>query len=160
MVRNRSNFGNFLIQPETQRIVLLDFGATIEYDEVFRRHYIELLQAVEHGERGRIVAAAVTFDLLDPRESDATRELFADMLVNASEPFEAKRQPFVFRDADYASRSREVVEKFVKSLVFTPPPRTLIFLHRKLGGIFQLLRRLDVQLDLTPYWQKMIADPR
>ena len=29
-------------------------------------------------------------------------------------------------------------------------------LHRKLGGIFQLLRRLDVSLDLVPYWERMV----
>jgi len=157
LVQTDPNFGNFLIQPETQRIVLLDFGATLEYDQEFRRRYVELLRAVEKGDRERIIAAGIDFDIIDPRESSETRENFADMLVNASEPFEPKRQPFVFRDASYAASSRVVVEKFVRSLVYTPPPRALIFLHRKLGGLFQLLRRLDVVLDLTPYWEKMIA---
>ena len=75
----------------------------------------------------------------------------------AREPFEASRQPFAFRDADYAARSRDVATRFVKSLAYSPPPRRIVFLHRKLGGLFHLLRRLDVELDLRPYWEKMVA---
>jgi hypothetical protein len=30
-------------------------------------------------------------------------------------------------------------------------------LHRKLGGIFQLPKRLDIELDLSRYWEKMVA---
>jgi aarF domain-containing kinase len=157
LVQTDPNFGNFLIHPETQRIVLLDFGATLEYDEDFRRRYVELLRGVATGARSRIIEAGIDLGIIDPRESSETRENFADMLINASEPFEAKRQPFVFRDTTYAASSRVVVEKFVRSLVYTPPPRALIFLHRKLGGLFQLLRRLDVVLDLSPYWEKMIG---
>jgi aarF domain-containing kinase len=157
LVQTDPNFGNFLIQPETQRIVLLDFGATLEYDEDFRRRYVALLRTVRAADRTRMIEAGTEFGILDPRESAETRENFADMLINASGPFEAARQPFVFRDASYAASSRVVVEKFVRSLVYTPPPRALIFLHRKLGGLFQLLRKLDVVLDLTPYWEKMVA---
>jgi hypothetical protein len=32
-------------------------------------------------------------------------------------------------------------------------------LHRKLGGLFNLLKRLDVRLDLRPYWAKMVKAP-
>jgi aarF domain-containing kinase len=48
----------------------------------------------------------------------------------------------------------------VRSLEFSPPPRRLLFLHRKLGGIFQLLRRLDLELDLQPYWVQMVESER
>jgi hypothetical protein len=33
----------------------------------------------------------------------------------------------------------------------------LIFLHRKLGGLFQMLKRLDVTLDLRPYWDQTVG---
>lgn len=32
-----------------------------------------------------------------------------------------------------------------------------LFLHRKLGGIFHQLKRLDVRMNLSPYWDRMIA---
>ena len=157
LVQTDPNFGNFLVRPAERRIVLLDFGATVEYSAAFRAEYVELLRAVATGGRGRILEAGIAFELLDPRESTATQDLFVEMLRSASEPFEAGHQPFVFDDAQYAARAQDIVRRFVTSLRFSPPPRRLLFLHRKLGGIFQLLKRLGLELDLTPYWERMVA---
>ncbi len=159
MVQTDPNFGNFLVHPASQRITLLDFGATLEYTDEFRERYIALLRTVGTGHRGRIIESGVDFGLIYSRESQEARDLFADMLLSSVEPFKANLQPFVFRDADYAARSRDVATRFTRSLQFSPPPRKLIFLHRKLGGLFQLLKRLDVELDLAPYWEQMIATP-
>jgi aarF domain-containing kinase len=158
IVQTDPNFGNFLIRDDPRQIVLLDFGATIEYEDEFRIGYVELLRAVATGDRSRIAEQGIVFGLIDARESSETRGFFVDMLLNAAEPFERRAQPFVFRNADYAARSSQVVRRFVTSLEFSPPPRRLIFLHRKLGGLFQLLKRLDVALDLFPYWERMLAD--
>lgn len=157
VVQTDPNFGNFLIRDEARQIVLLDFGASIEYELEFRVGYVELLRAVATGDRARIADHGVSFGLIDARESPETRDSFIDMLLNAAEPFERRAQPFVFRNADYAVRSSQIVRRFVTSLEFSPPPRRLIFLHRKLGGLFQLLRRLDVTLDLSPYWEQMLS---
>ena len=156
IVQTDPNFGNFLIRAPERQLVLLDFGATIEYDAEFRAQYVELLRAVAAGNRRRIAEHGIRFGLIDERESTATRELFVDMLLGAAEPFERHLQPFSFRNAEYAARSSDVVRRFVRSLAFSAPPRRLIFLHRKLGGLFQLLRRLDVELDLSPYWDQML----
>lgn len=157
VVQTDPNFGNFLVRPDTQTIVLLDFGATVEYEPAFRAQYIELLRAVDTGVPDRIIDAGVAFELLDPRESSVTRGLFVEMLISSAEPFQRRGQPFAFRSADYAARSQSVVKRFTRSLRFSPPPRRLIFLHRKLGGLFQLLKRLDVELDLSPYWEQMVG---
>jgi predicted unusual protein kinase regulating ubiquinone biosynthesis (AarF/ABC1/UbiB family) len=157
LVQTDPNFGNFLVRPMDNRIVLLDFGATVEYANAFRTGYVALLHAVASGDRGRIVDGGIGFGLIDSRESKETREFFTDMLLSSVEPFAPSRQPFVFRDPDYLARSTGVTQRFIRSLSFSPPPRGLIFLHRKLGGIFHLLRRLDVELDLGPYWEKMVA---
>lgn len=156
VVQTDPNFGNFLVRRDGG-LVLLDFGATLEYDTGFRERYRTLLRVVATGKTTDMIAAGVDQHLIDPRESDATKELFASMLMSAIEPFDPARQPFVFRDEDYALRSREAVQQFVRSLRYSPPPRQLLFLHRKLGGIFQLLKRLDVTLDLAPYWTQMVS---
>ena len=162
VVQTDPNFGNFLVRPAERQLVLLDFGATVEYDDQFRTRYIELLRAVARGNRHQITEQGIAFELMDERESGATKELFVDMLISAAEPFDRRAQPFTFRNADYAARSSDIVRRFVTSLRFSPPPRRLIFLHRKLGGLFQLLKRLDVELDLAPYWERMLAglEPR
>jgi len=162
VVQTDPNFGNFLVRPAERQLVLLDFGASVEYDDEFRTRYVELLRAVARGNRQQVAEHGIGFELMDERESSATKELFVDMLLSAAEPFERHAQPFSFRNADYAARSSDIVRRFVTSLTFSPPPRRLIFLHRKLGGLFQLLKRLDVDLDLAPYWEQMLAgfEPR
>jgi len=156
LVQTDPNFGNFLVRAQTRQLVLLDFGATLEFEPEFRQGYVRLLRVVASGDATRIGDEGVQFGLIDARESRQTRDLFAEFLTVACEPFAPSRQPFAFRDAGYAERSQDIGRRFVRSLQFSPPPRWLLFLHRKLGGIFQLLKRLDVELDLRPYWDRMI----
>jgi aarF domain-containing kinase len=156
-VQTDPNPANFLVRPEDGRIVLLDFGATIRYSDSFRMEYVNMLRVIDRREPDKIVQAGIDFGLLDPREPPGPRALFAELLINSMEPFEPDRQPFVFADADYARRARDAGLSFAQSLKYSPPPRQLLFLHRKLGGIFNLLKRLDVRLDLTPYWARMVS---
>jgi len=156
-VQTDPNHGNYLYREDTKQIVLLDFGATLRFPPEFRTRYVELLQVIGTRDRTDIIQDGIDFGLLDPREPDVAKENYADMMLCALEPFEASRQPFRFRDADYHERAREIGARFTRSLVYSPPPRQIIFLHRKLGGIFQLLKRLDLTLDLAPYWEQMVG---
>ncbi len=156
LVQTDPNFGNFLVRTESRQLVLLDFGATLEFEPEFRERYVALLRVVASGDSQRISDEGVAFGLLDPREPREPRDLFAQFLQVAVEPFAPSRQPFAFRDAGYDERSQDIGRRFIRSLRFSPPPRRLMFLHRKLGGIFQLLKRLDLELDLRPYWERMV----
>lgn len=155
-VQTDPNHGNYLVTDD-RRIVLLDLGAALEYDDDFRRRYVELLRVIGSQDDDRIVDAGIAMDLIDARESPETKLAFATLLRSAVEPFLPSRQPFRFRDEDYAQRARTVARDFTTGLRFSPPPRKLLFLHRKLGGLFQLLKRLDVTLDLVPYWERMVG---
>jgi aarF domain-containing kinase len=152
-VQTDPNFANFLVRSGSREIVLLDFGATVEYDAEFRRSYVELLRTVGEGAPARIIERGIAEKLIDAREDPATMALFVDMMRLSVEPFFATGA-FRFSDDDYARRSRDVVMRFSRALRYSPPPRRLLFLHRKLGGLFQLMKRLDVELDLAPYWER------
>jgi predicted unusual protein kinase regulating ubiquinone biosynthesis (AarF/ABC1/UbiB family) len=159
MVQTDPNFGNFLIREmpgKTPVIVLLDFGATVEFDAAFRQAYRGMLRTMASKDGKRMLDEGIAFGLIDPREGPETRGLFVEMLQASYEPFHPTRQPFAFRDPEHAARTYDVSQRFMRSLVYSPPPRQLIFLHRKLGGIFQLLKRLDLTLDLRPYWTRMV----
>lgn len=156
LVQTDPNFANFLIGPD-DALVLLDFGAAIRYDEDFRLRYRNFLGAMGSLDPKRIIREGHAFGLISERESDESKKLFADLLINSVEPFFASRQPFQFDDADYAKRTREAGVKFGRSLKYSPPPQQILFLHRKLGGIFNFVKKLDVRLDLTPYWKQMVG---
>ena len=147
------NFGNYLIQKKPLKIVLLDFGSSLEYSEEFIRGYLNVLSVAHLEAPNLIFDQAVKFDLLDSREGDIVKKNFAKLMTLTVEPFLSKEQPFNFSSLDYEKRSREAVLQFTKSLKYSPPPRKVLFLHRKLGGIFSLLRKLDVKLNLNLYWE-------
>jgi aarF domain-containing kinase len=156
LVQTDPNFANFLIAPD-DALVLLDFGAALSYEADFRLHYRNFLGAMGSLDPAKIIQEGEAFGLISDRESQETKKLFAELLINSVEPFFASKQPFQFDDSDYAKRTREAGQRFGRSLRYSPPPQRILFLHRKLGGIFNFVRKLDVRLDLTPYWKKMVG---
>ncbi len=153
LVQTDPNFGNYLIRGDA--LVCLDFGATLSYSPEFRQGYAKLLNSLASNDTQTIFQGAVEFGLLDARESFEAREAFKDMIQITMEPFHPERQPFQFSDPDYEKRTIAANRRFTRSLVYSPPPRKILFLHRKLGGIFSLVKRFGAEIDLRPYWQKM-----
>ena len=157
LVQTDPNYANYIVQTKPLKLVLLDFGAALHYTQEFRSEYVGLLRALASLDRQRIMRTFTEFGLIDERESDEAKENFHELLTWSLEPFQPDRQPFRFRDDDYARRAREIGQKFSQSLKYSAPPKKILFLHRKLGGIFQLLKKMDVQLDVTPYWNRMVG---
>lgn len=156
-VQTDPNYANYLVQPDEPRLVLLDFGAALRYTPEFRRQYVALLKSLGTLDRTKIIRTFTEFGLIDARESLESKELFVDLLLISLEPFQSHHQPFRFQNTDYARRSREAGQRLTQSLKYSPPPRKIIFLHRKLGGIFNLLKKMEVQINVSPYWEKMVG---
>lgn len=170
LVQTDPNFANFLVREEDGDIglVLLDFGATREYDKDFRTQYLNLIKNVhalktakdQEAQKAEIVRIGVEFNLIDKREGPEAKDLFVEILNLAVEPFFAseKNNKFSFGNQEYNRRAKESIRIFVSSLKYSAPPHRLLFLHRKLGGISSLLRRLDVDLELSRYWHVMFKE--
>ena len=62
---------------------------------------------------------------------------------------------FDFSDKIHSIESQNAAKVLANELVYSPPPYELIFLHRKLAGVYSILKSLDVQLDISSYWQQM-----
>src|SRR6185295_11000836 len=65
LVQTDPNFGNFLVRSAERQLVLLDFGASVEYDDEFRAQYVELLRAVASGNRQQVIEHGIGFELMD-----------------------------------------------------------------------------------------------
>lgn len=155
LVQTDPNYANYLFRPQSDipaQLVLLDFGATKKYDPAFRKEYIKLLIHTRNKQKDLALEQAIAMGLFDARESKEVRDLFFRFLEESLSPFEPRVQPFDFNDLEFAKRIREFGLNLTRQTKYTPPPRTLLFLHRKLGGIFHLLKALNVKMDLTHYW--------
>ena len=141
------NFANYLWQPKTGKVVLLDFGATVNFPERFVDAYAHITRAVAAGDREAVArhAAAIgyTFDGDPPELVEATVELI--MIV--CEPLRHEGR-YDFGASDLPSRGRELgFELGVRQgLLRAPPPETM-FLHRKLVGSFLMLAHIRARVD-------------
>lgn len=156
LVQTDPNYGNFLVHQDS-KLVLLDFGAARHYDKTFVREYCEILLALDAKNDALLLEKSYAFQLLDPREDQSTKQKYLEFMKNSLEPFSEHLQPFHFANKDYAQKSLTIGRAFTNSLKYSSPPKHIILLHRKLGGIFNILRRMDVAIDLTPYWKKMLT---
>ncbi len=155
LVQTDPNLGNFLIRPEQSEMVLLDFGATKAYDFTFRKQYSELVVSVLSRNEKELMRIAEEMSLIDPRESEEAKKIFRELMFESMHPITLPE--YDFRDQTYVENMRKHSKALVVALKYSPPPKTLIFLHRKLGGIFQMLRILKVSLDLRGYTTRFEA---
>jgi aarF domain-containing kinase len=156
LVQTDPNPANFLVNNEGQ-LVLLDFGATLTYSKDFVKDYQSLLYLVFTGDDDEILNKALNMGFLSSKEDKETQNEFVNFLKLSLASFDIKSQPFDFSTQEYPELIRKSVLSFSKKLKYSPPPTQIIFLHRKLGGIFQMLRMMQVKLDLTNYRQYILA---
>lgn len=155
LVQTDPNFGNFLIDESTMQLVLLDFGATREYKPEFIRIYRKLLIDAFEGRKTEAMRQSFDMGLLNEKESDEVKEVFWRLLLQTLEPFRPEMQPFSFVGKRHVDETRKILLQMIPMLKHSAPPRDLLFLHRKLGGVYQAIKALGLEMDLQPLWEKL-----
>jgi predicted unusual protein kinase regulating ubiquinone biosynthesis (AarF/ABC1/UbiB family) len=150
------NFANYLYQPEKDRIVLLDFGSTVSFEENFTHRYAQIARAMIDGDEPALRSLAEQMGYINPGNSDEYVGRILSLIRLVSEPV-IKGGVYDFGTSDVFARGREAgLEMFIEDMseYRVPPPETM-FLHRKLVGSFMLCSRIgarvDVQKLITPF---------
>ena len=148
-VQTDPNFANYLFDPETRDLVLLDFGSTLDFEAPFMRSYARICRAMIDGDAAEIERMAREIGYLRGDESLGATRAFTSLVLLVGEPLRAAG-PYDFGASDLAARAREAGFDlaFREGFLRAPPPET-IFLHRKLGGTFLLCARIRARVDLT-----------
>jgi predicted unusual protein kinase regulating ubiquinone biosynthesis (AarF/ABC1/UbiB family) len=144
-VQTDPNFANYLFEGN-DTLVLLDFGSTKTFSEDFRTRYTRLVRTCIAEDFPAFQDAALTIDFL--REGDTeeqARHLF-ELVLLSLEPF---RRPgtFSWAESDLPARIRERMPAFVRAFKFRPPPKEVLFLNRKIGGVYQFLAKLGSRFE-------------
>lgn len=159
LVQTDSNFGNFLVRTKPNpELVLLDFGACRVYSREFIKQYVCLLQTASSGDFHKLKQEGIAFGLMDPRESEDAFYAFDNLLQTAIRPFFPKNDNklFDFSDEEHLRNSQTAARALSQKLKYSPPPSKIVFLHRKLAGVYAVLRQLHIKMDVRPYWNVML----
>jgi aarF domain-containing kinase len=160
LVQTDPNPGNFLIQ-ETDRgpvLVLLDFGSMKRFTPEFRKDYFSLLKLTAHGTEEEFIEGFIRMQMLDSKEDPETRAAFAELIRHSMSLFDPGRQPVDFTEPEYMKRSKDLAFAFIRKVRHSAPPEQLLFLNRKIGGLYRLLGMLEVRQDLSPYISRALAN--
>jgi predicted unusual protein kinase regulating ubiquinone biosynthesis (AarF/ABC1/UbiB family) len=140
------NFANYLYQPSTARLVLLDFGATQHFSRAYAERYRRITRAIVAGDRPAIEREARRIGYVAEDASQDVVDAAMEVLELVCEPLRSD-DAYDYGASDLPRRARElgVDLAFKRGLLRMPPSHTL-FLHRKLVGVYLLLARLGARV--------------
>jgi predicted unusual protein kinase regulating ubiquinone biosynthesis (AarF/ABC1/UbiB family) len=147
-VQTDPNFANYLYQTDSQRIVLLDFGATREYNSNIALGYRQLISAAIDNNLPAMETAAAEIGFFQqtilPEQKTSVMQLFHQ----ACEPIKTDSL-FDFGNSDLITRIKQqgMALSFEQNYWHSPPADALFF-HRKLGGLYLLAAQLGARVNL------------
>jgi len=161
LVQTDPNFANYRYADgdgQTQgRIQLLDFGAARDYPLAAREAFRDLLLAGMAGDLGTVERAAVAVGYLAPEDPLAYRRGIVELVYAATEPARAPGG-YHFGRSDLARRVAEkAMDLRLKERFGRLPPPAVLFLHRKLGGLYLLFSHLRAEVRVAERLSSLIT---
>ncbi len=171
MVQTDPHFGNYRIQIKengADQIVLLDFGATRQYRSEFVSSYSHVVRGGLSGNLDEIIKGTLEIGLMAPNSPRKVLEDFAGLAQLIVEPFRhtsdlsipkhclAADGNYNFGQSDLPTRVAQKAAMNALSVHFRIPPREIVFLHRRIAGVFATLTALKAQLNLGPLLDKVL----
>jgi aarF domain-containing kinase len=150
------NWTNFLFNAETQKLELLDFGASREYPDHFILPYIQILLAASRGDRDACRELSIRLGYLTGHESQTMVNAHVLSVLTLAEPFmDSSEDVYDFRDQTITDRVRGLIPVMVRERL-SPPPEETYSLHRKLSGAFLLCARLGSRVRCKELFAKAV----
>lgn len=153
------NFANYRFQPDTGRLVLLDFGAARGIAAGTVDAYRRLLRAGLAGERDALRAAALDAGILGTAAVDrhgAGIDAMLDVIVGEMN----RPGPFDFGDRGFVAALRDQgIAIASDQSSWHLPPADMLFAQRKISGTALLAARLKARVDVRALVAGIIDAP-
>ena len=157
LMQTDPNFANFRWQPETGRLVLLDFGATRAIPAPLVEAYRRLGRAGLAGDRDASRAAMVAVGAFDAAADRGHQDLVLDLAETVAAGVRTGGR-FDFADPALIRTLRERGMALAEARDFWHvPPADTLFVQRKLAGVYLLAARLRAQLDVRGMVEPWLA---
>lgn len=146
--------GNYLFEPDG-RVGLLDFGCVKRFDPYWIGHYARTVLAALDGDREACLQAVRDLGAWvgdSPEAADAIWD-FCQAVVA---PWREGSYTIGGTNDSLLDRARPVAEALWRHREIHGPP-DIIFLHRTLGGLYTLARRLKVTAEWGPMLRRYLG---
>jgi predicted unusual protein kinase regulating ubiquinone biosynthesis (AarF/ABC1/UbiB family) len=142
------NFANYRYQPETGRLVLLDFGATRNVEAETVTAYRAMLRAGLSGDRDGLREAALAGGILGAG-AVAFRRADIDRMIDIIVDEMIRPGAFDFGDRGFVTALRDQgLDLAADQRAWHVPPADILFTQRKISGTALLAARLKARVDV------------
>jgi aarF domain-containing kinase len=151
------NWTNFLYNSETDKLELLDFGASREYPAEFITNYVRTLVAASRNDREACHNLSIKLGYLTGHESRAMVNAHIASILTLAEPFmDSSPDVYDFSDQTITNRVSDLIPLMLRERL-APPPEETYSLHRKLSGAFLLCARLGSRVRCKELFASAVA---
>lgn len=151
------NWANFFYDPNTKKVILLDFGATRVYSKEFMDQYIQIIKAASVGDRTTVLKISKDIKFLTGYESKLMENTHVDTVMILGEVFSTGKSGFNFGSQDMTKRIQHLIPTILNHRL-CPPPEEIYSLHRKLSGVFLLCYKLNVKINCRDMFNEIYDD--
>ena len=156
LIQTDPNYANFLFNDTSKKIVLLDFGATSKVSSKNIRVFKDILNGLALDRKEMVEKALITLKIFSPKASNSVKNYLLDIIWNLSLPLrENKEFDFLhcISTEDLKLLSSTLINQKDK---FQLPDPQILFIQRKLGGIFLLGRKFGARSNFSKLVTKYI----
>ncbi|KAH6658780.1 ABC1 protein, partial [Verticillium dahliae] len=134
---------DFMDGVGTNKLELLDFGASREYPDTFVKQYVQLLAAASRSDRETVKSLSESLGYLTGHESRVMVDAHIKSVLTLAEPFLASApEVYDFKDQSITERVKALIPVMLAERL-APPPEETYSLHRKLSGAFLLCAKME-----------------
>ncbi|AOW77739.1 ABC transporter [Colwellia sp. PAMC 20917] len=155
LMQSDPNFANFLYQSDTQKIVLLDFGACRQLSQHTSIHYLAMADAMQRQDNNDMRSALYSLGLVDNNMSDTAIDIVVKTCFEASYCLQSNTG-YNLKKQQLIKRIREVSMPLITDkTAIASPIFEVALVNRKITGMILLANKLGATLDfksaLAPY---------
>lgn len=149
LLQSDPNFANFQYQAQSQKIVLLDFGATRAISDTLSQGYMQLMQGAIAQNKQQMAMAAQQIGFFQDEIDPQQKQLVIDIFYQACEPLRTQ-EAYHFGESDLAKRITQAGKAMsTQQNEWHTPPTDAIFIHRKLAGMYLLAAKLNAKVKVN-----------